>query len=192
MQSRRDAGITALVLGFFASAWFGWGQAAPPAGLGIWLAVGCLLALVVAAVGAFVGFRSPASTAALHGRAAGRRYGVIVAIEFGLAGLGAGILGAIGQADYVPVWVCAVVGVHLLPLALLLRDLRLVALGVLITIVAVVALVAGLTYGLAPHRDWRRRRSPSAHLRDRRTCRCLAAGRMTGRLRLSPADDSFL
>jgi hypothetical protein len=68
MQSRRDAGITALVLGFFVSAWFGWGQAAPPAGLGIWLTVGCLLALVVAAVGAFVGFRSPASTAALHGR----------------------------------------------------------------------------------------------------------------------------
>jgi hypothetical protein len=34
MQSRRDAGITALVLGFFASAWFGWGQAEAPAGLG--------------------------------------------------------------------------------------------------------------------------------------------------------------
>src|SRR5262245_22553773 len=81
MQSRRDAGITALVLGFFASAWFGWGQAAPPAGLGTWLTVGSVLALVVAAVGASVGFRSPASTAALHDRAAGRRYGVIVGIE---------------------------------------------------------------------------------------------------------------
>jgi hypothetical protein len=150
MQSRRDAGITALVLGFFASAWFGWGQAAPPAGLGIWLTAGSLLALVVAAVGAFVGFRSSASTAAIHDRAAGRRYGVIVAIEFGLAGLGAGILGAIGQADYIPVWVCAVVGVHLLPLAPLLRDRRLVALGVLITIVAVVALVAGLTHTVSP------------------------------------------
>jgi hypothetical protein len=71
MQSRRDAGITALVLGFFASAWFGWGQAAPPAGLGNWLTVGSLLALAVPAVGTFVGFRSPASTAALHDRAAG-------------------------------------------------------------------------------------------------------------------------
>jgi hypothetical protein len=106
--------------------------------------------LVVAAVGAFVGFRSPASTAAIHDRAAGRRYGVIVAIEFGLAGLGAGILGAIGQAVYVPVWVCAVVGVQLLPLAPLLRDRRLVALGVLITIVAVMALVAGLTHTVSP------------------------------------------
>jgi hypothetical protein len=150
MQSRRDAGITALVLGFFASAWFGWGQAAPPVGLGPWLTVGSLLALAVAAAGAFVGFRSPASTAALHDRAAGRRYGVVVGTEFGLAGLGAGVLGIIGQADYIPVWVCAVVGIHLLPLAPLLRDRRLVALGVLITMVALVALVAGLTHTATP------------------------------------------
>jgi hypothetical protein len=138
------------VLGFFASAWFGWGQAAPPAGLGTWLTVGSLLALAVAAVGAFVGFRSPASTAALHDRSAGRRYGVIVGVEFGLAGLGAGILGASGQTDYIPVWVCAVVGVHLVPLAPLLRDRRLVALGVLVTIVALVALVVGLADTVAP------------------------------------------
>ena len=150
MQSRRDAGITALVLGFFASAWFGWGQATPSAGLGTWLTVGSLLSLAVAAAGAVVGFRSAASTAALHDRAAGRRYGVIVGIEFGLAGLGAAILGIIGQADYIPVWVCAVVGVHLVPLAPLLRDRRLVALGVLVTMVALVALVAGLTQTATP------------------------------------------
>jgi hypothetical protein len=150
MQSRRDAGITALVLGFFASAWFGWGQAAPPAGLGTWLTVGSVLALAVAAVGAAVGFRSPASTAALHDRAAGRRYGVIVGVEFGLAGLGAGVLAVLGQGDYIPVWVCAVVGVHLLPLAPLLRDRRLVVLGVLLTLVALVALVAGLTDTATP------------------------------------------
>jgi hypothetical protein len=55
-----------------------------------------------------------------------------------------------GQADYIPVWVCAVVGVHLLPLAPLLRDRRLVALGVLVTIVASVALVAGLADAVTP------------------------------------------
>jgi hypothetical protein len=73
-----------------------------------------------------------------------------VGIEFGLAGLGAGILGATGQGAYIPVWVCAVVGVHLLPLAPLLHGRRLVALGVLITIVAVVALVAGVTHTVSP------------------------------------------
>jgi hypothetical protein len=150
MQSRRDAGITALVLGFFASAWFGWGQAAPAAALGTWLTVGSVLALAVAAAGAVVGFRSPASTAALHDPAAGRRYGVIVGIEFGLAGLGAAVLGIVGQADYIPVWVCAVVGVHLVPLAPLLRDRRLVVLGVLVTMVALAALVAGLTQTATP------------------------------------------
>jgi hypothetical protein len=149
-QSRRDAGITALVLGFFASAWFGWGQAEAPAGLGTWLTVGSVASLAVAAAGAVVGFRSPASTAALHDRAAGRRYGVIVGVEFGLAGLGAAILGVVGQPDYIPVWVCAVVGVHLLPLAPLLRDRRLVVLGVLVTLVALVALVAGLTGTATP------------------------------------------
>ena len=149
-QSRRDAGITALVLGFFASAWFGWGHAAASAGLSSWLTVGSVLALAVAAIGAVVGFRAPASTAALRDRAAGRRYGVIVGIEFGLAGLGAGILAAIDQPDYIPVWVCAVVGVHLIPLASVLGDDRLVPLGVLVTIVALAALIAGLTGTIAP------------------------------------------
>jgi hypothetical protein len=87
MQSRRDAGITALVLGFFAPAWFGWGQAAPPAGLGTWLTVGSLLALAAAAIGAVVGFRSPASTAALHDRAAGGVLVTIVALVALVVGL---------------------------------------------------------------------------------------------------------
>jgi glycogen synthase len=43
-----------------------------------------------------------------------------------------------------------VVGVHLLPLAPLLRDRRLVALGVLVTIVALVALVVGLADTVTP------------------------------------------
>jgi glycogen synthase len=40
--------------------------------------------------------------------------------------------------------------VHLVPLAPLLRDRRLVALGVLVTIVALVALVVGLADTVAP------------------------------------------
>ena len=59
-------------------------------------------------------------------------------------------VGIVGQADYIPVWVCAVVGVHLLPLAPLLRDRRLVPLGMLVTIVALAALAAGLTQTATP------------------------------------------
>jgi hypothetical protein len=46
--------------------------------------------------------------------------------------------------------VCAVVGVHFFPLASLLGDRLLVALGASVTTVAVVALVAGLATGVAP------------------------------------------
>src|SRR5262245_12886296 len=54
-QSTRDRGITALVEGFFASVWFGWGQAHAPASLSAWLHVGEALGLVVAVTGAVIG-----------------------------------------------------------------------------------------------------------------------------------------
>ncbi|MEU8261497.1 hypothetical protein AB0C02_12865 [Micromonospora sp. NPDC048999] len=149
-QSRRDGGITALVEGFFGAAWFGWGHVAPPAWLDPWLTAGSVVALLVAIAGAVVGFSSPASTAALNNRASGRRYGIIVGVEFGLAGAGAALLGVFGQPDYIPVWICAVVGVHFLPLAPVLRDRNLIPLGILVTATAVAALVVGLTTSAAP------------------------------------------
>ncbi len=148
--TRRDRGITALVEGFFAAAWFGWGHAAASSTLSGWLDVGSVLALVVAVVGAVVGFRSPSTGAASRDPVASRRYGIIVGIEFGLAGVGAAILGVTGQADYIPVWICAVVGVHFLPLAPVLRDRLLIPLGALMCAVAVAGLVTGLATGVAP------------------------------------------
>ncbi|HEV2930443.1 MAG TPA: hypothetical protein VGW74_17295, partial [Propionibacteriaceae bacterium] len=52
--------------------------------------------------------------------------------------------------DFIPVWVCAVVGVHFFPLASLLEDRLLVTLGASVTTVALLALVAGLATGVAP------------------------------------------
>jgi hypothetical protein len=71
-------------------------------------------------------------------------------VEFALAGVGAAVLAVAGQGDFIPVWVCAVVGVHFFPLASLLEDRLLVALGVSVTAVATVALMAGLATGVAP------------------------------------------
>jgi hypothetical protein len=147
--SRRDRGITALIEGFFAAAWFGWGHAAAPSGLEIWLNIGGALALLVAVTGAVIGFRSPASTAALHDRRAARRYGIVVGVEFGLVGVGAGVLGGLGHAELIPVWVCAVVAVHFFPLAPILRDRQLVSLGALMCVVAVTAVVVALTTDIA-------------------------------------------
>lgn len=131
-------------------AWFGWGQEGPPAALVPVLITGSILGFATAAAGAVVGFRSPRDTAVLRDRAAYKRYGIIVGIEFGLAGAGAAILGATGRAEYIPVWICAVVGVHFFALAPVLRDRSLNPLGVLLCIVAVAALAAGLATDVRP------------------------------------------
>jgi hypothetical protein len=83
-------------------------------------------------------------------RAARRRYGIIVGIEFSVAGLGAAVLAITGASAYIPAFVCAVVGVHFAPLAPVLADRMLVPLGAATCAVAVLALVLKLTSGVAP------------------------------------------
>lgn len=144
-RSRRDAGLTALFLGFFAGAWFGWAQAEPQPSLAPWLNGFGFLSLLVAITGAVIGFRAPAVTSALRAPGAGRRYGIIVGIEFALAGLGAAGLGLAGYPDAIPVWICAVVGAHFIPLAPVLRDPWLVPLGLALLVVAAAGLVVALT-----------------------------------------------
>lgn len=148
-RSRRDAGVTALVQGFFAASWFGWGMAAAAAGLQPWLTIGCIVGFVSAAAGAILGFRSPHISSALHDRNTRRRYSITVGIEFGVAAIGAGILAPAGESDFIPVWVCAVVAVHFYPLANILRDPLLIPLGTLMCAVAGTALALALTTDIA-------------------------------------------
>jgi hypothetical protein len=150
VQSTRDRGFTALVEGFFANCWFGWGHAVASDAVALWLNIGGATAVVVALIGAVIGFRSPKATGAVSNRAAGIRYGIIVGVEFTIAGAGAGLLGAFGQTDYIPPWICAVVGIHFFALVSLLRDRMLIPLGILMCVVAGVATVAGLTDRAAP------------------------------------------
>jgi hypothetical protein len=127
--------MTTLIEGFFGFVWFGWAQATASPGLRTWLAVAGVAAALVALAGGVQAFRSPAATSVLHDRRARRRYGLAVGVEFALAGVGAAALAVAGQGDFIPVWVCAVVGVHFFPLASLLKDRLLVALGVSVTTV---------------------------------------------------------
>lgn len=147
--SRRDRGVTAFILGFFAAAWFGWGQAEASPTLSSFLIFGSFAALVVAVIGAIVGFRSPGADAVLRDRAAGRRYGIAVGIEFAACFAGAGILAALGQAPYIAAWICLVVGVHFFPLAGILRNPRLTLLAALMTAVAIAAFITEATGKLA-------------------------------------------
>ena len=129
--------------------WFGWAQANASAGLRDWLAVAGVAAALVALAGGVQAFRGPASAGVLHDRRARRHYGIAVGLEFALAGVGAAVLAVAGQSDFIPVWVCAVVGVHFFLLASLLQDRQLVALGASVATVALVALVAEPA-GVAP------------------------------------------
>ena len=148
-QSRRDRGLTALIEGLFGFMWFGWGQAAPPAGLRIVLSAGAVVALLVAVAGAVQAVRSPASSGALHDRQVRRRYSIVVGVEFAGAAAGAALLSVLEQADLVPVWISVVVGVHFFFLAPVLNDPYLVPLGALLLAVALGALVAELTTDIA-------------------------------------------
>lgn len=149
-RSRRDAGLTALFLGFFGACWFAWGRSTAPTGLQQWLNAGGVVGLAVALAGVVIAFRDRGSPAALDDRYARRRYSITVGIEFGLAAVGAIALGLADQVEFIAAWVCAVVGVHFFPLARILRDRLLIPLGAALCLLAVAAVVTGLVTGTAP------------------------------------------
>jgi hypothetical protein len=150
MQFARDAAMTALVLGFFASAWFGWAQENPPSSWRLALIVGGVLSVVVAVFGATLAWRSWSAGSALSEPGAMRSYGIIVGIEFGIAAVGAVVLAALGHSEYLSVWICLVVGVHFWPMAPVLKNPSLIPLGVLMAAVALMAFLVSRRTSLAP------------------------------------------
>jgi hypothetical protein len=73
----------------------------------------------------------------------------VVGIELVAAGLGATLLARRRRSDLIPAWVAGVVGVHLLPLAWLLRYPLGGVVGGLVTLVAVVAVPLARSRSLA-------------------------------------------
>lgn len=134
----RDAAITAVIFGFFASGWFGWAQEAPPAGWSGRLTAGSILALAVAIGGGVLAWQHW-SDGTIFGPAAGRNFGIVVGIEFGVAGLGALLLALRKHRDLIPAWVAFVVGVHLFPVAAILQYSMLYVAAGLVTVVSLIA-----------------------------------------------------
>ena len=146
----RSRGIVALIEGFFAFMWFGWGQAQAPSWLTVPLLAGSALGAVVAVVGGVVAARATGQRTPMAEREIRHRYNVIVGVEFALIAAGALVLGKSGEPTWIPVWVCTVVGVHFLPLARVFPGLFLVPLGVALLVVALGALVVGLVTTTSP------------------------------------------
>jgi hypothetical protein len=113
------------------------------------LTVGAVLSLIVAVVGAVYAWRNWLGGSALGEPAAMRRYGIIVGVEFGIAVVGAAVIALCGGGEYIAAWVCLVVGVHFWPMASVLKSPSLVALGALLTGVAVGAVLVSRTTAVA-------------------------------------------
>jgi hypothetical protein len=73
----------------------------------------------------------------------------VVGIELAAAGLGATLLTRRQRSDLIPAWVAGVVGVHLLPLAWLLRYPLIGVVAGLVTLAAVVAVPLARSRSLA-------------------------------------------
>ncbi len=131
----RDAAATAAVFGFFSSCWFSWAQERPPRQWRTPLTVAAVVALLTAAGGAWLTWRHW-SDGTTFDPGTGMAFGVIVAVEVGVAGLGSWLLVSRRRADLVPAWIALVVGVHFYPLAPLLHYPLRYAVATVVTLVA--------------------------------------------------------
>lgn len=146
----RDVAMTALILGFFSSAWFGWAQEAPPSGWSTWLGIGSFTGLAVASIGGILAWRHWSDGSVLSEPGAMRRYGIIVGIECAACLVGALALGLTGQSRFIAVWIAFVVGVHFVPMAPVLANDFLIPLGAVLLLAAAAGLVAGLRGSFMP------------------------------------------
>jgi hypothetical protein len=145
---RRQAGLTALYLGIFATIWFSVPAATPP--LGAFLVAGSVVALVTVGAGIALVLLSRADGPVPRDAAADRKYLVIFAAELAAAGFGAVLLAETGRSEYIAVLVGAVVGIHFWPLAPVLKDPALRVLAVAVCAAAVAGLAAGLFTSATP------------------------------------------
>lgn len=150
MNYARDAAMTALIFGFFASAWFGWAQERPPVSWRRPLTLAAVLSVAVSVAGAVLAWSTWSDGSALDEPGAMRRYGIIVGIEFAAAAIGAAVLGLRRRQDLIAPWICFVVGVHFIPLAGPLQSPLLFPLAVAMVLVAWAAVPLARRRDLAP------------------------------------------
>lgn len=117
----RDAAATSVVFGFFASSWFGWAQERPPRRWRPGLVAGAVVSLLVTAFGAYQLWENWNTATALD-RTTSILFGVVVATQVIMIGVGSLVLSRRGRAELISALVALVVGVHFIPLAFLLDD----------------------------------------------------------------------
>lgn len=145
-----DLAITALVLSVAAMAWFGWGQAQPPAGWSAPLIAGSCASIAAGLLAGVTTWRHRREEQSMSDPAVGRGYRLIVGVEVAACALGVAALALAGKTAYVPAWILLVVGVHFLPLGRLFRITELYPAGLAASAAAVAAAVTGALTTVAP------------------------------------------
>lgn len=145
-----DLAITALVLSVAAMAWFGWGQAQPPAGWSAPLIAGSCVSIAAVLLAGVTAWRYRRDEQLMNDPAVRRGYWLIVSVEVAACALGVAVLAATGQAAYFPAWILLVVGVHFLPLGRLFRIAELYPAGLAASAAAGAAAVTGAVTAVAP------------------------------------------
>lgn len=132
----RDAAFTAAWFGLMTMVWCGWAQEDPPARLRPWLGAASVAGALLAAGCGYLVVRRWDTASALEGRY--HWFGVLVAAEVVIAGVGCLVLARRGRARWFAWWVALVVALHFLPLAVMLGDGGVALVGVALTVALVV------------------------------------------------------
>jgi hypothetical protein len=146
----RDAAVMAAVFGTGGFAWLGWAQEAPPRSWRPWLGVASIASLLVGVAGALLAVRVWGPESALTEPGARRRFGIVAGVELVLCAVGGGLLALRGKARWTASWICFVVGLHFLPLAVVLEDGALHVLGAVLIAVAALGIVVARRTALHP------------------------------------------
>ena len=145
LNGPRDGSMTALSLGFFAAAWFSWGAGGLSGHWSALVTAASIAGLVLAVLGGILAWRARGGPSSMRDPAASRRFGIVVVITYAFIGVGLVALGTVGQSAYIAPWVGFMIGAHFWPLARVLQDRTLVPLAVVVMLIAVVAIILGLS-----------------------------------------------
>ncbi|WP_131747005.1 hypothetical protein [Frankia sp. Cppng1_Ct_nod] len=133
--------MVALILAFFACMWFGWAQEMPPSSWRQPLLAGAIVSLIILLLGALAVWQLWSSGSVFGTPEASRRYGFIVRVETVITAVGSAAIFFSGRSDYLAPWICLVVGVHMWPVASVLHSPSFLALGGVLIVVSVFAVV---------------------------------------------------
>lgn len=135
----RDTAATVAVLAFFASTWFGWAQESPPKAWRLPLALASVVSVLLAVLGGVLTWQRWVRGSVFDQLGTARAFGIVVGVEFVIAGVGAIVLIRCRRRQFTAVWIALVVGVHFVPLASLLDYPLLYAAAAGVVAVAVAA-----------------------------------------------------